>query len=263
MKPAAACEAYELADGVVALPGGFGLLTRSRALVCADAHLGYEDVMGGGAALPLWSTDEIIASIALAARRHDAREIVFLGDAIHGAGLSEGAARAVGAALDVLRAQADVTIVAGNHEGRTRGVAVLGATVESCERDGWTLVHGDRPERASPTSEPAARRTMIGHLHPSLHLGGVSAPAFLASRALIVVPALTPYSPGLDVTGDACLDALAPWDVGRRDLHVVAATAERVFPFGTLSALRGALHLGADAGGAEPLGRRRRLRPDR
>ncbi|HTD37798.1 MAG TPA: hypothetical protein VK669_09805 [Candidatus Limnocylindrales bacterium] len=264
MKPAAACDAYELADGVVGLPGGFALLTRSRALVCADAHLGYEDVMGGGAALPLWSTDEIVASIALAAWRHDAREIVFLGDAIHGAGLSEGAARAVGAALGVLRAQAEVTVVAGNHEGRTRGVAVLGATVESCERDGWTLVHGDRPEPASRSSEPDARRTMIGHLHPSLHLGGdVSAPAFLAARALIVVPALTPYSPGLDVTSDACLGALAPWGVGRRDLHVVAATAERVFPFGTLSALRGALHLGANAGGAEPLGRRRRLRPDR
>ncbi len=48
-----------LADGVVALPGGFALLTRSRVLLCADAHLGYEDVMGGGAALPLWSTAEI------------------------------------------------------------------------------------------------------------------------------------------------------------------------------------------------------------
>ena len=256
IKPAPACEVYEIADGVVALPGG-SLLTRSRVLVCADAHLGYEDVMGGGAALPLWSTNEIVASIALAARRHEAREILFLGDAIHGAGLSEGAARAVAAALGVLRAQAGVTVVAGNHEGRTRGVAVLGATVESCERDGWTLVHGDRPERG-------AARTMIGHLHPSLRLGGeLTAPAFLGSPSLVVVPALTPYSPGLDVTGDDCIAALAPWGVQRRDLHVVASTAERVYPFGTLSALRGALHLGASGDAAEPLGRRRRLRPDR
>jgi metallophosphoesterase superfamily enzyme len=256
MKPAPACDAHPLAEGVLALPGGFAFLTESRVLICADAHLGYEDVMGGGSALPLWSTTEIVASIALAARRHAAREIVFLGDAIHGAGLSEGAARAVGTALDALRAQARVTVVAGNHEGRTRGAAVLGATVESCERDGWTLAHGDRPERR-------AARTIIGHLHPSLHLGGeASAPAFLAARALVVVPALTPYSPGLDVTGDACLDALAPWGVGRRDLHVVAATAERVFPFGTLSALRGALHL-HPGDGAAPLGRRRRLRADR
>jgi uncharacterized protein len=263
MKPAPACDAHPLADGVLALPGGFALLTRSRVLICADAHLGYEDVMGGGAALPLWSTTEIVASIALAARRHGAREIVFLGDAIHGAGLSAGAARAVGAALDALRAQAQVTVVAGNHEGRTRGVAVLGATVESCERDGWTLAHGDRPERRTPAMPGEKARTIIGHLHPSLHLGGdAGAPAFLAADTLVVVPALTPYSPGLDVTGDACLDALAPWGVGRRDLHVVAASADRVFPFGTLSALRGALHL-HPGDGAQPLGSRRRLRPDR
>jgi metallophosphoesterase superfamily enzyme len=255
MKPAPPAAEYPLAEGVVALPGGFALLTASRVLVCADAHLGYEDVMGGGGALPLWSTTEIVASVLVAARRHGAREIVFLGDAIHGAGMSEGAARAVGAALGALRAQARVTVVAGNHEGRTRGAAILGETVEMCERDQWILVHGDRPDHR-------ALRTMIGHLHPSLHLGGaVTAPAFLASRTLIVVPALTPYSPGLDVTGDACLQALAPWNVQRRDLQVVAATTERVFPFGTLSALRGALYA-PDHGACAPPPRRRRLRPD-
>ncbi len=255
MKPVPAAEQYPLAEGVLALPGGFALLTAARALVCADAHLGYEDVMGGGGALPLWSTTEIVASIALAARRHDVREIVFLGDAIHGAGLSEGAARAVRGALDGLRAQAAVTVVAGNHEGRSRGVAVLGATVEACTRDGWTLVHGDRPE-------PGAARTMIGHLHPSLHLGGDrSAPAFLAAPALVVLPALTPYSPGLDVTSEACIGALAAWKVSRRDLHVVAATGERVFPFGTLSTLCGALHLSAQGLTRTPRFRRR-LRAD-
>jgi uncharacterized protein len=256
MKPAPPSAAHALADGVLALPGGFALLTAARVLVCADAHLGYEDVMGGGAALPLWSTTEIFASIALAARRHGAREIVFLGDAIHGAGLSEGAARAVRVALDALRAQARVTVVAGNHEGRTRGVAVLGATVEACVRDGWTLLHGDRPPAHG------AVRAMIGHLHPSLRLGGeVTAPAFLGSRSLVVVPALTPYSPGLEVTGEACLEALAPWGVQRRDVHVVVASAERVFPFGTLSALRGAL-FAPERGVAPGLQRRRRLRPD-
>lgn len=255
MKPAAAAESFPLAEGVLALPGGFALLTQARALVCADAHLGYEDVMGGGAALPLWSTSEIVASIALAARRHEAREIVFLGDAIHGAGLSEGAARAVRDALDALRAQAAVTVVAGNHEGRSRGTAVLGPTVETCSRGGWTLVHGDRPG-------PGAARTMIGHLHPSLHLGGDrSAPAFLAGPTLIVLPALTPYSPGLDVLGEACIGALRPWNVERRDLHVVAATNERVFPFGALSALRGTLR--GSARGITLTSRfRRRLRAD-
>jgi uncharacterized protein len=238
--PSAAAESFPLAESVVALPGGFALLLGARALVCADAHLGYEDVMGGGASLPLWSTREITAAIAAAAGRHAVREIVFLGDAIHGAALSEGAARAIRAALESLRRLAVVTIVAGNHEGRSRGVAVLGETVESCERDGWTLLHGDKPHAA-------AARTMIGHLHPSLRVGAgadCTVPAFLAASTLIVVPALTPYSSGLDVLGGACRDALAPWGVGRSAMQVVAATADRVFPFGSLGSLAGRLRRG-------------------
>jgi len=254
MKPARSCASYPLADGVLALPGGFALLTASRVLLCADAHLGYEDVMGGGAGLPLWSTDEITASIALAAERSGAREIVFLGDAIHGAALSAGAARAVGGALDALRARAVVTVIAGNHEGRSRGVAVLGPTVEAAHRDGWTLAHGDRP-----ALEQGAR-TIIGHLHPAIRLGGdASVQAFIAARTLVVVPALTPYSPGLDVAGDACADALGAWNVRTSDAHVVGATAERVYPFGSLSTLRAGAYL-RDA--PEPLGTRRYLRPD-
>ena len=66
-------------------------------------------------------------------------------------------------------------------------------------------------------------------------------PAFLAAPALVVVPALTPYSTGLDIFSDACIAALAPYDMRRGDLHVVAATSERVFPFGTLSRFREAL----------------------
>ncbi len=231
-KPSAAAADYPLADGVVALAGGVALLERSRVLLVADAHFGYEDVMGGGAALPLWSTADMVAALLIAARHSAAAEIVFLGDVIHGSQLSAGAARVVVEALARLRAVAALTFVAGNHEGRSRGAAILGETVESCERDGWLLIHGDRPGRA-----PA--RAIIGHLHPSLHLGGgVTTPAFLASERIIVVPALTPYSAGLDVLSDECLAALSPWCVGRADLHVVAATGERVYPFGTLAALR-------------------------
>ena len=254
IKPAAPALDYPLASGVLALASGCAFLTHSRVLLCADAHFGYEDVMGGGGALPLWSTAEIATTIAIAAQQTAAREIVFLGDAIHGAGMSEGASRVVAAALEGLRAHANLTFVAGNHEGRSRGAAILGATVESCERDGWTLVHGDKPAATGA-------RGIIGHLHPSLHMGGgTSAPAFLGSPRVVVVPALTPYSSGLDVLSDECIAALASWDVQRRDLHVVVATNERVYPFGTLSALRGALRR-PQPRAANPYFRRR-LRPD-
>jgi metallophosphoesterase superfamily enzyme len=254
-KPAAAASEYPLADGVVALAAGFAFLPQSRVLLVADAHFGYEDVMGGGAALPLWSTVEMTASIALAAARSAAREIVFLGDIIHGSLMSEGAIGVVAGALQELRAVAALTLVAGNHEGRSRGAAILGATVESCDRDGWLLAHGDKPG-------PLGKRSIIGHLHPSLHLSGsVSAPAFLGGEGVVVVPALSPYSRGLDVLSDECIAALAPWNVRRSDLHVVAATTERVFPFGTLSALCSALRTPAAHRSTPGFVHRRRLDP--
>jgi metallophosphoesterase superfamily enzyme len=176
--PARATARHPLAGGVVALWPGVALLPQSRALLVADAHLAYEDVIGG--ALPLWSTDEAVATIALTCRRTGARELIFLGDVVHGAQMSEGAARRVRAALDALRAECRVTLIAGNHEGRSRAFALLGASVERLERDGWLLVHGDgAPE--------LGRRTIIGHVHPSLRLGGgATAPAFVGSEKLVV-----------------------------------------------------------------------------
>lgn len=229
-KPDTSRSIYELAPGAFALPSGLLWLKKSGTLVAADAHFAYEDVIGG--ALPLWSTTEMAATLALAANHCDAGEIVLLGDVIHGALMSEGAARTVAEAIDALRARTPVTLIAGNHEGKSRGAAVLGTTSEQIERDGWVLSHGDRAPRAGT-------RSIIGHLHPSLHMGGgASVPAFLAGADVIIVPALTPYSPGLDVFSDDCIAALAPWNVQRKDLHVVASTSERVFPFGSLSALR-------------------------
>ncbi len=127
--------------------------------------------------------------------------------------------------------------MAGNHEGKTRGAAILGDTVESVERDGWLLLHGDRAPMLAELS--TSKGVVLGHLHPSLPVGvRATVPAFLAGEHLIVVPALTPYSSGLSVFSDECLRALHPFNVAsRRDLRVVAAMNRNLYPFGTLSEL--------------------------
>ncbi len=253
--PSGAGESCELAPGIVGVAPGLAWLPGPGVLIAADAHLAYEDVVGG--ALPLWSTTEIIATLSLVAARLGAREIVFLGDVVHGAHMSEGAMRTVRAGLALLRERVVVTLVAGNHEGRTRAFAVLGETVEACVREDWLLVHGDGPATLG-------RRAVIGHLHPSLHLGGgASVPAFVACDALVVLPALTPYSPGLDLCSDDFANALGLWSVARRDVHVVAATGERVFPFGALVALRREMRAPVAPVRPAPRFRKRHIRPDR
>lgn len=252
----AASRTARLTGGIDALAPGLLWMHETRTVVAADAHLAYEDVIGG--ALPTWSTGDAIQTLVSAAQSFGAREILFLGDIIHGSRMSEGAAREVQAGLERLRAVASVTLVAGNHEGRTRGFDVLGETVEFAERSGWLLIHGDKPS--------LQRRVIIGHLHPSVRSGGTSAPAFLAGGGVIVVPALTPYSEGLDVCGDDCFEALQPFGVrSRGDLQVVATTPDLVYPLGSLAALRQELRRPVTAGNAPPrYGYRRKfLRPDR
>lgn len=244
---------HEILPGMSAVAPGLLWLAESRVLIAADVHLAYEDVIGG--ALPTWSTAETTATLVLAARALGAREIVLLGDIIHGSLMSEGAARDVARALQALRAECALTLVAGNHEGRTRGAAVLGETVENVTREGWLLLHGDKP--AAP-----GVRAIIGHLHPSLHMTGAAAtPAFVAGPRVVVVPALTPYSTGLDICSDAFAHALRSFDVTRADLHVVAVAGDRVFPFGTLSTLKKTIARPGRSGPRERF-RRRSLRPD-
>jgi len=248
----AAARRAPLAEGIDAVAPGLLWLRETQTIVAADAHLAYEDVIGG--ALPTWSTTDAIAVLQKAAQELGAREFLFLGDVIHGARMSEGAAREVQSGLERLRAIAAVTLVAGNHEGRTRGSDVLGDTVEYAERSGWLLIHGDKP---SPQG-----RVIIGHLHPSVRSNGTSAPAFLSGGAVIVVPALTPYSEGLDVCGEDCFEAVRAFGVrSRGELQVVAATHELVYPLGSLSGLRQELRRPSQP--AQHRYRRKFLRPDR
>jgi metallophosphoesterase superfamily enzyme len=242
----------ELRPGVFALPGGLLWLQNARSLLVADAHLGYEEVIGG--ALPLWSTVSAMATLSEAASTLRAEEIVFLGDVIHGAAMSDGAAGAVSDALQSLRKRARVVLIAGNHEGRSRGLSILGETFERLERNGWSLLHGDR--------HAGGERAIIGHLHPSLHLsGGESVPVFLAERRLIVVPALTPYSRGLDVRSEDCIEALRAWNVVPQEVRVVASGAAGLFAFGALSALRAGMS--PETRAPRTRFRRRFLEPDR
>lgn len=116
-----------------------------------------------------------------------------------------------------------------------RSLKGSGETVEFAQRDGWLFVHGDRASCVSIDSNG----TIIGHLHPVRAqrwcLGaGVSCECEADRRA--GVDALL-GAPGR--VSDGCFEALQLFGVtSRRDLQVIAATANLVYPLGSLSALR-------------------------
>ncbi len=218
-----------LGGGAHALPGGLLWLEATASLVVADLHLAYEDAIGG--ALPMWSLDESRAALERACSTYGARELILLGDVVHGTQLSEGAAARVVTMMHALRACCTLTIVAGNHEGRSRGAALLGECVEEIERGGMLLHHGDRPRLALV-------RHVIGHLHPSIALGGDrSVPAFLSAPEAIVLPAANPYSRGLNVLARDCRTAIAAYGARVASTDVIAATATHCYPFGSIASL--------------------------
>uniref|UniRef100_E6PI20 Calcineurin-like phosphoesterase domain-containing protein n=1 Tax=mine drainage metagenome TaxID=410659 RepID=E6PI20_9ZZZZ len=218
-----------LGGGTHALAGGLLWIEASASIVVADLHLGYEEAIGG--ALPLWSLDESLAALERAHAAYDARELILLGDVVHGVRLSDGAAARVLATMERLRTLCTLTIVAGNHEGRTRGAELLGDCVEEIERAGMLLHHGDRPRLSGV-------RHVIGHLHPSIALGGEqSVPAFLAAPEVIVLPAATPYSRGLNVLARDCRNAIGAYGARGDSTNVIAATATHCYPFGSIASL--------------------------
>ncbi|NNM98830.1 MAG: hypothetical protein HKL91_03405 [Candidatus Eremiobacteraeota bacterium] len=218
-----------LGGGAHALPGGLLWIEATASLVVADLHLAYEEAIGG--ALPLWSLEESCVALERACAARGARELILLGDVVHGTRLSEGAADRVTATIRRLRAICTLTIVAGNHEGRTRGAELLGECVEEIERGGMLLHHGDRPRLSGV-------RHVIGHLHPSIALGGDrSVPAFLVAPEAIVLPAASPYSRGLDVLAHDCRTAIAAYGARPDATSVVAATATHCYPFGSIASL--------------------------
>jgi metallophosphoesterase superfamily enzyme len=233
----------EVLRGVRIFFDGLALLEETGSLLAADIHFAYEEMIGGS--LPLWSIPETVRILLDAIERVSARELILLGDVVHGSRMSNTAARHVFEALEALRAVCTLTIIAGNHEGRSRGVGVLGPTEEEVERAGWLLVHGDEIVRG--------KRCIIGHLHPSMHLAGYkSAPAFLTSASLIVLPALTPYSRGLDVCSKQATEALLPWLAPEEALLAFAAAGNMIYPFGSLETLSASRPLSF-------LGRKKRL----
>lgn len=198
----------ELLPGLWLLPGGVGLLERSRTIVVADAHLGFVHTLRRrGALLPPLDLG-LPQRLAEAVRRCEAKRVVFLGDVVEAPRPSAEERAHVEAAFALL--DAPVTVVLGNHD---RGFPEDFPGVEavpSLAIDGFHLHHGDRepPQHDGPF--------VVGHFHPALPIvdaAGVShrVPAAVAGDRGACLPAASPFSRGLAVTPRRAPRALLAW----------------------------------------------------
>ncbi|HEV3163268.1 MAG TPA: metallophosphoesterase [Isosphaeraceae bacterium] len=204
------CDGWLLApEGAVVHPG-------ERTAVIADVHLGYEWARGsGGDCLPAHSLRETLAKLETLLARARIERLIVAGD------LVESSSRCRRTEDDLRRlsrwlAERAVKLVAlrGNHDPPRRPNLPIQTEVA-----GWTIHHGDRPV--------AATRRILGHHHPVLRAGGLTAPCFLVGPATIVLPAFSK-----NAAGQAAAKLRLPADVRGTPLHLVASTGAELLDFG-------------------------------
>ena len=164
---------------------------RSR-LMIADLHLGKADAFrSAGIALPRGGTDDDLSRLTELLRQTGARELLVLGDFLHGPAGDKPWRRHWQAWRESHRDVA-VSVLAGNHDRALAG-AGLDLTLPGAAID-------DAPFalRHAPEDHPSLH-VLCGHLHPVLALPGLPGrwPAFWLRARCTVLPAFSRFTGGV------------------------------------------------------------------
>ncbi len=177
------------------LPQKAALLTDSRTLLIADAHLGKATSFRAlGVPVPRGTTSETLAILSDLVARHDVRRIVFLGDFLHARAAHAPATLAAVARWREVHAALPLVLVRGNHDDRAGDPpASLGIeVVDEPLRDGALALchHPDAREGAF---------VIGGHLHPCVSVRGraherLRLPCFHVGEGAMVLPAFGSFT---------------------------------------------------------------------
>lgn len=192
----------------VALGNGGLFCPAQNALIVADLHLGKSERMArrGGALLPPFETRDTLNRLAVVMTETQAKSVFMLGD-VFDDNTARDALTADDAALwHSIRAGADCTILAGNHDPTAQAEAML---------DTITLRHiaGEGPD-------------ISGHFHPKAQLKNVTRPAFLIGQDHLILPAFGTFTGGLGVSNPVLTALVA------KGIAVLTGQRPIAFPFG-------------------------------
>lgn len=172
---------------------------RHDALIVADLHLEKASWYAAhGQPLPPYDSHDTLDRLARLARETGARAIWCLGDSFHDRDAAARVAPAVAERLLSQTGAAQLTWIAGNHDGLSGG-AWGGAVADELLVDGILFRHQCDPAETRPE--------ISGHFHPKLRLGlrgrMVARPCFAGDPKRLILPAFGALTGGLDVFDDA------------------------------------------------------------
>ncbi|MEN9890109.1 MAG: hypothetical protein RLY78_404 [Pseudomonadota bacterium] len=187
-------------------------------LLVADAHLGKAHVFRRlGVPVPAGTTERLLARLDAVLTATGARELVFLGDLLHGPAVQRSAALQAFCAWRATHPQVTMTLLRGNHDARAgdpppeAGLQLADAPLR---RGPWRLLHEPEAPSAPPPAPPPALPppatadralraetgyALAGHLHPGLSLGvrrgdRLRLPCFHFGPAAGVLPAFGEFT---------------------------------------------------------------------
>jgi DNA ligase-associated metallophosphoesterase len=171
-----------------------------RTLLVADVHFGKAQVLReGGIPLPRGTTDADLARLDALIARHAARQLLVLGDLVHGRTAPDAAWIERVAAWRAGKADVDCVVVRGNHDRHFDPTRLGFDVVDGTLHDGpFVFAHEPAPDRRG--------YVLGGHLHPGVvlrerHAPFARLPAFWFAAAVGVLPAfgrltgLMPFQP--------------------------------------------------------------------
>ncbi len=206
--------------------------------VMADFHIGYEDVMASqGLFLPKIQKRYILEILDKIYQRYDPRVFVVDGDLKHEFSRNMPQEWSeIEEIIDYLVDRSELIIIRGNHDNFLRSILKRkGIELRKEFRVGnYVFVHGHESYSWDGT-------LIIGHEHPSVTLrdevfATLKLPCFLYSSDLIVLPAVSLYASGTDITKS---DFISPVIKSNpRDFEVFAIEEKMgLVPIGKLSSL--------------------------
>jgi len=210
-------ESLEIMPGIV-IPGPFPVvyLRRSKTLIFADAHLGFEEEMAGhGLFLPRIQKKKLLEILENVLSIVDVEWVIVAGDVKHQfSQLGRIERRELSEVLDFLSQRVSkVTIIRGNHDNYLplilRGYENVKLVEDYTVIDEVLVLHGHKD--VLPEDIGQYKLVVMGHEHPSLGLRDklgylIKYPCFLYTRLkdtntkVLVLPATGAYQTGTTVS---------------------------------------------------------------
>ncbi len=172
--------------------------------VMADFHLGFEDVMASrGLSLPRIQKKYILSLLESIFEKYSPKRMVIVGDLKHE--FSKNMPQEwdeIEEIIDYITANSELILIRGNHDNYLKTIlSRRGLKLHNHYRIGeFLFIHGHKKFNFEGDSV-----VVMGHEHPSVSIRDevfavIKIPCFLVSREIIVLPAVSPYASGNDLT---------------------------------------------------------------